>query len=222
MPPALTVLQLDTDFPRVPGDVSCLQTYLGDIEIIRIKSATVSRIVNTRPEDIDIAPFEAALKSAKGEVIVTSCGFLSYWQTHLAQQSAKPFISSSLTALDTLAKHFSAEELLILTFDAASLTTSHLGAHTDYAQSILGLPEDSHLREVISQNKNQLDTQRAQREITAFVRTHISAKHRHILLECTNLPPYKAALTECTGLAVTDILNLIENNCAGTVRPAFL
>ena len=222
MPPTLTVLQLDTDFPRIAGDVGARETYLGDIEILRIKAATVAKVVTNKPQDIDIAPFEAALHSANGELIVTSCGFLSYWQNHLAARTQKPFISSSLIALDTLAPRYSPEELLILTFDAHNLGNAHLGAHQKYASSILGLPQDCHLRRVISENHAHLDIERAQNEISAHVAAHIRPKHRHILLECTNLPPYKAALTKRTGLHVSDILTLIENLRTGTINPAFL
>ena len=57
MAPSVTVLQLDTDFPRVAGDVGCEQTYLDDIQIIRIPNATVGQIVSADPAAIPIAPF---------------------------------------------------------------------------------------------------------------------------------------------------------------------
>ena len=52
MAPSVTVLQLDTDFPRVAGDVGCEQTYLDDIQIIRIPNATVGQIVSADPAAI--------------------------------------------------------------------------------------------------------------------------------------------------------------------------
>ena len=222
MPPAVTVLQLDTDFPRITGDVGAHSTYREDIEIIRIRAATVAKVVTDTPVQIDIAPFETVLGSAKGEVIVTSCGFLSYWQNYLATQTCKPFISSSLIALETLSQSYSPEEILILTFDADCLNVSHLGQHKAYASSILGLPINCHLREVISNNLTHLDADLAGAEIVAHVSKHLTQKHRHILLECTNLPPYKAALTQQTGLPVTDILTLIEFERAGTIHSDFL
>ena len=222
MPPAVTVLQLDTDFPRITGDVGAHSTYREDIEIIRIRAATVAKVVTDTPVQIDIAPFETVLGSAKGEVIVTSCGFLSYWQNYLATQTCKPFISSSLIALETLSQSYSPEELLILTFDADCLNVSHLGQHKAYASSILGLPITCHLRQVISNNLTHLDADLASAEIVAHVSKHLTPKHRHILLECTNLPPYKAALAQQTGLPVTDILTLIEFERAGTIHSDFL
>ena len=222
MRPAITVLQLDTDFPRVAGDVGCAGSYLGDVQILRIPSATVAKVVTSRPETIDILPFEAALSAAKGEIITTSCGFLSYWQNHLAARTENPFVSSSLIALDDLSQRYQPEELIILTFDSNSLNTAHLGQHRSYASSIIGLPDSCHLRDVISQNLGYLDTALASREICAHIAKYQTKAHRHILLECTNLPPYKAALLKQTGLAITDILTVIESARANTVQPDFL
>lgn len=67
MPPAVTVLQLDTHFPRIAGDVGCAQSYALPMEVIRVPSATVQNVVNDRPDLIDIAPFEDALRQARGQ-----------------------------------------------------------------------------------------------------------------------------------------------------------
>ncbi|MGB7241742.1 MAG: hypothetical protein WBC93_06635, partial [Sulfitobacter sp.] len=151
--PALTVLQLDTGFPRVQGDVGCPETYCRDVEIIRVRGATVAHIVSHRPDLIDIAPFEDAIAKAKGDLIVTSCGFLSYWQDHLATLADRPFISSALNALAHLSTQYAPGEVLILTFDADNLTPSHLGKYGRYASGIIGLPRQMHLRHVISGNQ---------------------------------------------------------------------
>ncbi|MEP2707610.1 MAG: hypothetical protein ABJQ71_19875 [Roseibium sp.] len=219
MAPSVTVLQLDTEFPRVPGDVGCKQTYVGDIEIIRIANATVGQIVSSNPATIPIAPFEAALTAAKGEVVVTSCGFLSYWQTHLQSRTDKPFISSALTALHQLCNFHVPHDILTLTFDASRLNAQHFGP---YETDVIGLPTDMHLRQVISQNLTELDVDLATREVTEFVMTQRKEHHKHILLECTNLPPYKDAIGSATDLPITDILTGIEGVRQNTIRPAFL
>jgi hypothetical protein len=222
MMPVVSVLQLDTQFPRVPGDVGCVHTYCDPVEIIRIPAATVAAIVTNRPDQIDIAPFEQAVQIAKGKVIVTSCGFLSYWQNHLAALTDTPFISSALVGLAGLSKVYTPDEVLILTFDSDSLTPAHLGDHPGFADGIVGLPKDSHLRDVIGGNKASLDVDRASKEIVAVVRHHQRPHHKHLLLECTNLPPYKAALRAATGLPVTDILTLIADKCPAAVHRQFI
>ena len=221
MPPRVSVLQLDTDFPRIAGDVGCPDSYAGEVEILRINDASVCKIVSDKPEAVDIAPFEQALKRARGDVIVTSCGFLSYWQAHLAAHTTQPFISSSLIALEKLSKIYSPGEILILTFDEAALTPKHLGAFADYKEGIVGLPRDMHLRDVISKNSSELDVDLATSELLQFITKQQRFEHKHLLLECTNLPPYKAQMQKLTGLPVTDILTLIEAQSVGSINPEF-
>lgn len=222
MAPSVSVLQLDTQFPRVPGDVGYPQTYRGAVEIIRIPGATVGTIVSNRPDKIDIAPFEQAVAQAAGDIIVTSCGFLSYWQAHLAACTQKPFVSSSLIALDALSLTYSPDALMIVTFDADSLTQLHLGRHANYAASIVGLPREMHLRKVISENQSTLGTDLVAAELTDFIATAQRPQHQHILFECTNLPPYKTLVKSATGLAITDILTCIETLKPGTIHHRFL
>ncbi len=221
MTPRVTVLQLDTAFPRVPGDVGAPESYAAPPQILRVPGANVGSVVTDRPETIDIAPFEAALARATGDIVVTSCGFLSYWQDHLARRSLRPFLSSSLTALDALSARHPPEEVMILTFDSRRLTVAHLGRHRAYAASIVGLTADMHLSQVIRGDLGTLDRARAAREIVARVTDAKTPAHRHVLLECTNLPPYRKAIAQAAGLPVTDILTLVEATCPGAIATPF-
>ena len=221
MIPRVTVLQLDTGFPRIAGDVGSPDSYARPPQILKIAGASVGRIVTDRPQDIDITPFAEALQRAEGDIIVTSCGFLSYWQAHLAKLCDRPFISSSLVALEQLAPDIAPDALRILTFDAQRLNAAHLGVHSTYAQSILGLPPMHHLRQVISRDLDVLDEDTARTEITDLLVQSQTGTHRHILLECTNLPPYREAITATTGLPVTDILTMINAACPGAVAQRF-
>ena len=158
---------------------------------------------------------------AEGDIIVTSCGFLSYWQDHLAKLSDRPFISSSLVALEQLAAVIPPEALQILTFDANRLNAAHFGRYPTYVHSILGLLPTHHLRQVISQNLDTLDEAAARKEVTDLMAQQQTQEHQHIFLECTNLPPYRAAIKAATGLPVTDILTMVEAACPGAVDPRF-
>lgn len=222
MRPALSVLQLDTHFPRVPGDVACPQTYTAQIEVLRVPNASVGKIVTARPDLIDIAPFEQALEQARGDIVVTSCGFLIYWQDHLAaiaQRRGQVFISSSLVALDRISRRFSPEEVVILTYDSDCLSARHFGKYDNFRASVIGLPEASHLRRVISGDHPHLDAGRANEEVSALI--HKRQNPKHILLECTNLPPYKRALRLKTKASVSDILTEIESLRPNTVCPDY-
>ncbi|WP_223420836.1 aspartate/glutamate racemase family protein [Tateyamaria pelophila] len=220
MRPALTVLQLDTHFPRVPGDVASADTYLAEVEFIRIPAASVGRIVTGDPGSVNITPFEEAVRRARGDVITTSCGFLAHWQTQLQAQTTRPVVASALMALPGLACLGGA--IAVLTFDANKLIAGHGDILRGHETQVFGLNADMHLKQVIELDACALDQRRAAEEIAALVKDHVAAKCQTLLLECTNLPPYKAAIRDMFTGQIVDILTEIEALRPGTVRPVFL
>lgn len=220
MRPGLTVLQLDTRFPRIPGDVACPETYLEPVEVIRIPAASVGRIVTEAPAAIDIAPFEDALRAARGDVIATSCGFLAHWQDHLQALTQRPVVASALVALDRL--EASAPPVSVLTFDAAKLWAGHWTAARAPGTQLIGLRPEMHLRQVIERDIADLDAGRAAEEIADMLRARLAPDCESLLLECTNLPPYKTAIRAVFHGAIHDILTEIEARRPGTVLPEFL
>ena len=90
--PALSVLMLDTAFPRIAGDVACPDSYREAVELIRVP-ARVADVVRADPEALDVAPWEDALARARGDVVTTSCGFLAPWQAHLAALADRPVLA---------------------------------------------------------------------------------------------------------------------------------
>ena len=220
--PRVTVLQLDTNFRRIAGDIGCPETFTEPPQILKISGAAVANIVTDKPQAIDIAPFRTALAKATGDIVTTSCGFLSFWQDSLAKAAHKPFVASALSALPQLAQHFTPEELLIITFDAEKLNATHLQGHPEFTPSIHGLPEHAHLRAVIGNDLQTLDQTQAAAELITLIGSAIHAKTRAILLECTNLPPYKPAITKAFNLPIYDILTTIEITCPNTIAPKHL
>jgi len=111
---------------------------------------------------------------------------------------------------------------MIVTFDADSLTDLHFGDYPDFRSGIVGLSHGMHLRDVIENGRETLDPKWAGAELVQHICAAQRPQHRHILLECTNLPPYKAELFKETGLPITDVLTEIEEQRRGTITPAFL
>ncbi|WP_308916291.1 hypothetical protein [Jannaschia sp. LMIT008] len=208
--PRLTILQLDTHFARIPGDVACPDSYAAAIEILRVP-ATVRDVVHDAPEDIDIAPFEDALQRARGDVITTSCGFLAPWQDHLCSLVDRPVLASVLNGPPVA-------DALVMTYDAAALGPAHLYGWGDAA--IVGLSRGLHLRDVIGRNA-PLSFARAEAEVVSL--GHVALRDRSaIVLECTNLPPYAPALRMGLERPVHHILTALEALSPGLVRPAYL
>ncbi|MDB2389985.1 aspartate/glutamate racemase family protein [Alphaproteobacteria bacterium] len=223
----LTVLQLDTAFPRLPGDVASPESYDCAVDIVTIPAATVKSIVTDDPDRIDISGFETAVdviesNAVDGDIITTSCGFLGYWQTHLASRTRLPFIASALMDLPRLTAQYG-QRLGILTFDARTLCKpAYADILAGFSGRVIGLPTTSHLHQVISQNTNHMDSRRAETEIIDLVgKMMMDSPIDALLLECTNLPPYKAALKAEFGLEIYDILTVLHDFDAQMVKPYY-
>ena len=219
----ITLLQLDTQFPRIPGDVGSVDTFKCDLEIIRVPNATVKEVVNSNPNQIDLDPFFNAINKATGDLITTSCGFLSPFQSELDAICNVPFIASSLVQLEHLKNIYTPPELQIITFDAVKLGVAHLPEKCeDFAGSIYGLNSNAHLRNVIENNIKGLDPVKAATDVCAVVEQNNNKLDKSILLECTNLPPYKSEIRRISNVPIYDILTAIENELPNSVQTNFL
>ena len=220
----VSLFQLDTSFPRIPGDIGSPETWRAGLDIHVVPELSVARVINSDPCVTDMTAVEAAMDRARGDILTTSCGFLCYWQDRLAARTGRPFVSSALLALPDLRGRFADDELAILTFNADVLTSPAFAPSLGgFAGPVAGLAEESHLRQVIANDLPALDRQRAEDEIVRLVDGLCAAGGvRALLLECTNLPPYKQALKARFDIEIFDILTLIDGMKAEIVDPAHL
>ena len=219
----ISVLQLDTNFPRIAGDVGCPDTYQCELEIIRVPKATVSNIVTDSPDQIDLRPFYDAIAKATGDIITTSCGFLAPFQLELSAVCNVPFIASALGQLTHLKNNLSPSELQVITFNASKLGHAHLpNGCASFQSSILGLDSNSHLRDVIENDLTTLDRAKAAADVCAALRSEDRVTTKAVLLECTNLPPYKPDIRKRITAPIYDILTAIEVQIPNAVHPQYL
>ena len=222
--PVVSLLQLDTRFPRIAGDIGSPETWRAELDIHVVPDLSVGRVITDDPGATDVKGIKAAMARAQGDLVTTSCGFLSYWQGHLAAATGKPFISSALLALPELMTRYPGDQLAILTFNAEMLTSPAFApVLAGFGGQVIGLPPTAHLRQVIANDLPDLDPALAEAEILQLV-DELCAEYRvrALLLECTNLPPYKAAIKARFGLEVFDILTLINDVNIDLVKPEFV
>lgn len=209
----LGILMLDTRFPRIVGDVGNAQSYDHPV-IFRtmegIGSADAVAAHPDRPRVLAALKANAEALAAEGAVgLGTSCGFLALYQDDLAAVSPVPVATSALL----LIKQMKGRKAGVITASARNLTPAHfeaVGASGD--TPFVGLPEDSSFSGTFLRNGLTLDRDVVEREVVAAGRDLI-AQHPEVdtvVLECTNLPPYKKALQAALGLPVYDVLDLLS------------
>jgi hypothetical protein len=216
---------LDTSFPRPVGDVANPGTWPFPVLRHTVPGATARRIVNgdaTALEGFVTGCHRLAEQGAVG--VITSCGFLAVQQQALARRSPIPVASSALLLLPLITRCLPGETRVgVITYDAAALTPAHFhAAGADPATPTAGLPPGGAFHRMI-EHAGPYDHAALEAELleTASRLQRDHANLGALLLECTNLPPFAAALRRATGLAVHDIVTLGTWFHAGLTQRCF-
>jgi hypothetical protein len=210
------ILMLNTTFPRIPGDIGNATTFSFPVVYKIIEQATAFTVVEQGGKDL-LAPFiEGARElAARGvRAITTSCGFLAVFQKELAAAVEAPVFTSSLIQARLIYPMLSPRQKIgIITANAAALGERHFAGAgiADIPKAVIGL-ERSRFAEMFFAGSNTLDEIEAEADIVEAAQKLVrdNGDIGAIVLECTNMPPYAAAVHEATGLPVFDVVTLIN------------
>ena len=221
----LGILMLEARFARIPGDMGNAGTWPFPVLYRVVRGASPERVVLDGARGLLPAFLEAAEELVRlgAEAITTNCGFLSLFQQQLAAHVRVPVATSSLMQVPWVQALLPpGRRVGLVTVCAATLTPAHLAA--------AGVPPDTPVagtesgrefyRVLIRAEKDDLDATLAEQDILAAGRDLV-AQHPDvgaIVLECTNMPPYAAALRAALGLPVYDIYSMVSWFHAG-LRP---
>ncbi len=219
---ALGILMLEARFARVPGDIGNALTWPFPVHYRVVPGATPARVVLGGAAGL-LQPFKdaaAELVRMGAAAITTNCGFLSLFQAELAAHVGVPVATSALMQVPWVQATLPpGRRVGVVTISAGSLTPAHLaavGAPTDTPVSGCDTEGEFGGRELfdvlIRGAREDLDTDAAAADVVGAARTLLAA-HRDvgaIVLECTNMPPYAAAVAAATGLPVFDAVTLLH------------
>ncbi len=203
----LGIVALDTRFPRPPGDIGNPETFHRagiPVRFMTVQGASPKRVVQEADPAL-LEPFvDTAVKLVdQGACMIsTTCGFLASYQARLAQAVPVPVLTSSLLQCNQYSRPG------IVTFDAASLGASILAAAgVPDGTPVQGVKPGCEFHRRILEDDVVLDTAEAERNVVAAALRLID---RHpavtdVVLECTNMPPYRNAVARAIGRSVHDM-----------------
>jgi hypothetical protein len=213
----LGILMLEAKFSRIPGDMGNAATWPFPVLYRVVRGATPEHVVLRGAAGL-LPDFIAAAKelvSLGAEAITTNCGFLSLFQREIAEAAAVPVATSALMQVPWVQATLPpGKRVGVVTVSASALTAAHLEA--------AGVPLDTPIagtengqeffRVLIKAEKEDLDVALAGKDVVdagvQLVRNNPNVGA--IVLECTNVPPYAAALQAELGLPVYDIYSMIS------------
>ena len=221
------ILMLEARFPRIPGDMGNALSWPFPVHYKVVRSASPDRVVRKGAEGLLDTFIAAARELASDGVdgITTNCGFLSLFQTELAEAVGIPVATSSLMQVAMVNRLLPpGKRAGILTISASTLTDAHLMKAGVPAETPVGSTEG--LREftrAILDNEPKLDVDLARKD-NVEAALALQAAHPDlgaIVLECTNMVPYAADIRVATGLPVFSIHNFVSWFQASLVPPRF-
>ncbi len=214
---ALGILMLEARFARVPGDMGNAATWPFPVHYRVVRGASPERVVLGGAEGLLPAFLAAAddLVAMGATVLTTNCGFLAPFGRELAAHTGRPVAASALMQVEWVQAALPpGRRVGVITISAASLSPTHLAAAGVPAGTpIEGCERGRELFPVLIRGEREdLDTAAAEQDVLDAADRLLSAHPDigAIVLECTNMPPYAAAVAAATGLPVFDIVTLVH------------
>ncbi len=222
------ILLLDTNTPFIQGDVGNATSYEYPVRFKRIDGLTPERIFKHDRSFVQAMIAGAQELEREGVRAVTGdCGFMAIFQQEVQEAVSIPvFLSSLLQAPFMLSIINPRAAIGILTANVQSLTTdilSALGVSNLDRIVISGLEGAKHFREAAIDDLGILDSDQVRLEV---VKAAVNLQTQNpaigaILLECSMLPPYGAAVQEATGLPVFDYLSMVDHVASSLNKKRF-
>jgi hypothetical protein len=222
---AIGILLLETSVPFIPGDVANATTYRFPVRFRPVEGFTVARALGKD------ATVYTALKEAAGDLVdqgvraVTGdCGFMALHQKTLAEELDVPVFLSSLLQIPFMLSILGEDSRIgVITADSRSLDRSLLAAVgvTEVERiAIVGLEEQPHFYDFAIKETGTLEPAKVEEEVVAVGRHLVKRdpKVKALLLECSLLPPYAAALQAAVNLPVFDYISMINHVFAAVVK----
>ncbi len=209
---ALGVVAVELDYPKLPGNVVNATTYAYPVLFEKV-SFPIEQLFAGDPA-IKQQVIRAAQKlEAEGvRAIIGACGYFAHFQKDVAAAVGVPVFMSSLCQLP-LIKTWLPKDRAVAVFaaDGASVTDAFLANVGSTAeQCVVVNVGDLSSFAPIRWGKGALDNATLEDDLAELAR-QTCAEHPEvdaILLECSDLPPYSAAIQRATGLPVFDFITL--------------
>ncbi len=214
----LGILSLDTQFPRILGDVGNTDSYPFPAMVKVIDGADATKIVlDGLPDEVLLQRFESAaseLEKQGADAIVSTCGFLITVQARIASKVSIPVMLSALSMLPSVLA-MTGTRVGVLTASRPALGSLALASAQVKQNDIVvqGMENEAIFTDAFlatrAQQAREFDRDAMEKSVVSQAETLIrdAPDIGAIVLECGNLPPYADAIRAATGRPVYHLLD---------------
>ncbi|HEY1366298.1 MAG TPA: aspartate/glutamate racemase family protein [Gaiellaceae bacterium] len=213
------IVCLEYFLPFIPGDVGNASTYDFPVLYHEVKGATFDAIILRQDPAMLPVIVEAAEELVRQgcKAVTSDCGYFGAYQREVASAVAVPVFMSSLMQVPFILSMLAPEQkVAALVANGASLSDrflDQLSIRRDADRIVFrGLEDKPEFRATVLDECGTLDVEAVEQEV---VDAALEVREEHpevgaILLECSDLPPYSAAVQAATGLPVFDWIGFIN------------
>ncbi len=226
---SIGIVCLEYYLPFIPGDVGNASTYDFPVLYREVKGATFDAIIVR--QDPAMAPLILAaaedLVRQGARAVTSDCGYFGAYQQEVADALPVPvFMSSLMQAPLILSMLGPRRKLAALVANGSSLSDrvlERIGLHDTSRIVFRGLENKPEFRRTVLDECGTLDVDAVEQEVVEAA-LEVQSDHPEIgalLLECSDLPPYSAAVQAATGLPVFDWIGFINYVHQGVVAQPY-
>ncbi len=207
-----TLAQLE----KIPGNIAHPETFDFPVDYERITGAHYQTVVVQPNAGVLASMVDAARAMERRGIraVLTSCGFNAVFQRELAGAVNVPVFASALLQVPLVHRMLKPDQCVgIITAAEEHLTTAHLtsvGITDEMPICITGLENSREFSRILADPKADPVVDKLESEIVDLAR-RLVAENRGIgaiVLECTDLPPFAAALRRALRVPAFDIVSL--------------
>jgi Asp/Glu/hydantoin racemase len=217
------ILMLDTVCPRLRGDIGNAATFPFPVRYKVVTGAFPARVVPEQDNSLLPHFIVAAqeLEQAGVKAITTSCGFLAIYQSEMAACVKIPVFTSSLLQIPLIETMLApGRSIAVVSANGQMLNERRLidtFSISRIKHPVIGLEQAEEFYSVFVGQRTTLNLEKLTHEMTqAAEQVKLQAPQAGaIVLECTNLPPFRHIFQQVTGLPVFDIVSLTRLIAAG-------
>ncbi len=213
---AIGIVHLEVWYPLLPGNVVNATTYPFPVRFKRLKGADQEKILRADPALLDLVIAAGRELEQEGvRAIVGACGYFANYQREAAAALDVPVFLSSLLQVPTISRALKpGQQVGIICADAASLRPAALeacGVTADIPIAVMGLEDQPEFGNILY-SRGAFDYDRLEAEVVGAAHRLVnhSPNVGAILLECSDLPPFAAAIQRSVGLPVFDFITMIR------------
>lgn len=213
---AIGIIHLEVWYPLLPGNVVNATTYPFPVRLKLVPGATQERLLGG-DETLLESVLEAANELLQEGVraVVGACGYFGNFQQEVAAALDVPVFLSSLLQVPIIHRALKpGQKVGIMCADSRALGHRALqscGITPEMPIAVIGLEDYPQFSNILYSH-GEFDFDPLERELVDAA-LRLQREHPElgaILLECSDMPPFAAAIQKATGLPVFDFITMIK------------